>query len=162
MKSSGELVGNGNESLAEREILYRLDWHRNYPQSVQRVWTAISDQIEISAWMGYPTKLELHPGGLIHIDFSAQDSLEGTVCNIEPLRLLVYTWGDSLVKWELDLDAENTKLHLVHVGVRPELAAGLGAGWHAFLDQLEDHLGGSGRPARYRELKSRYEAELKP
>ena len=35
----------------------------------------------------------------------------------------------------------------------------MGAGWHAFLDQLEDHLTGSSRPDRYRELKGRYERE---
>lgn len=163
MENRAELNSNSvNDSLAGVETLYRMDWNRAYPQSVQQVWTAISDQNEISAWMKYPTKLDLRPGGIIHIEFSSQGSLEGIVCNVEPLRLLVYAWGDSLVKWELDVAPESTKLHLAHSGVRPELAAGLGAGWHAFLDQLEDYLDGSSRPNRYRELKNRYEAELKP
>ncbi len=134
-----------------------MDWRRAYPQSVVRVWAAISNEQEIGAWMQYPTRLDLRPGGTIHIEFSAQGALEGVVCNVEPLHLLVYTWGDSLVKWEIEDASGETQLHLSHIGVHPELMDGLGAGWHAFLDQLEDYLAGSSRPNRYRELKSRYE-----
>ena len=100
-------------------------------------------------------------GGKIHIAFSAEGSLEGIVCEFEPPHLLIYTWGDSLVNWKLEGDAAETRLHFSHVGVRPELLAGLGAGWHRFLDQLEDHLAGSTRPDRYKDLKARYENAVK-
>ncbi|HUV96105.1 MAG TPA: SRPBCC domain-containing protein [Acidobacteriaceae bacterium] len=146
-----------NDSIASVETIYRLDWERAYPQSLERVWHAISSAEEISAWMKFPTQLEPRVGGKIHIEFSAEGSLEGIVCNFESPHLLIYTWGDSLVNWKLEGDAAETKLHFSHVGVRPELMAGLGAGWHAFLDQLEDHLTGSTRPARYKDLKARYE-----
>ncbi len=149
---------DANDALAQVETIYRMDWHRSYSESVVRVWTAISNQDEITAWMQYPTTLDPKPGGTIHIDFSSQGSLEGIVCNFEPLRLLLYTWGDSLVKWEIEEASGATQLHLAHIGVRPELLAGLGAGWHAFLDQLEDHLHGTSRSNRYRELKARYES----
>ena len=79
-----------NDSLAEAETLYRLDWRRSYPDSVVRVWAAISNADEISAWMKYPTRLDPRPGGIIHIDFSSEGSLEGVVCNFEPLHLLIY------------------------------------------------------------------------
>jgi uncharacterized protein YndB with AHSA1/START domain len=147
-----------NDSIATVEAVYRMDWRRGYPQNPVRVWAAISDEQEISVWTQYPTKLEPRPGGKIHIDFSSQESLEGIVCNAEPLRLLTYTWGDSLVKWEMEEAGGETRVHLSHIGVRRELVDGLGAGWHAFLDQLEDYLAGSSRVSRYRELKSRYEA----
>ena len=62
--------------------------------------------------------------------------------------------------WNLEGDGTKTTLHSPHCGVRPELLAGMGAGWHAFLDQLEDHLTGSSRPDRYRELKGRYERDM--
>ena len=146
-----------NDSIASVETIYRLDWKRAYPQSLERVWSAISNAEEITAWMKFPTQLEPRVSGKIHIAFSAEGSLEGIVCDFEPPHLLIYTWGDSLVNWKLEGDAAETKLHFSHVGVRPELMAGLGAGWHAFLDQLEDHLTGSTRPARYKDLKARYE-----
>ncbi|HZC44233.1 MAG TPA: SRPBCC domain-containing protein [Acidobacteriaceae bacterium] len=151
-----------NDSIATLETLYRLDWDRAYSQSLERVWRAISNAEEITAWMKFPTQLEPRVGGKVHIDFSAQGALEGIVCDFEPPHLLIYTWGDSLVNWKLEGGAAETKLHFSHVGVRPELLAGLGAGWHAFLGQLEDYLTGSARPDRYRDLKARYENVGKP
>jgi uncharacterized protein YndB with AHSA1/START domain len=139
------------------ETIYRLDWERTYPQSLERVWQAIFDAEEVSAWMKFPTQLEPRVGGKIHIAFSAEGSLERIVCEFEPPHLLIYTWGDSLVTWKLKGDAAETKLHFSHVGVRPELLDGLGAGWHRFLDQLQDHLAGTTRPDRYKNLKARYE-----
>lgn len=150
-----------NDSIASVETIYRLDWERAYPQSLERVWQAISNAEEITAWMKFPTQLEPRVGGKIHIAFSAEGSLEGIVCEFEPPHLLIYTWGDSLVNWKLEGDAAETRLHFSHVGVRPELLAGLGAGWHRFLDQLEDHLAGSTRPDRYKDLKARYENAVK-
>ena len=132
-----------NDSIASVETMYRLDWERSYPQGLERVWQAISNADEISNWLKFPTQLEPRVGGKIHIEFSAEGSLEGIVCEFEPPHLLIYTWGDSLVNWKLDGDAAETKLHFSHVGVRPELLAGLGAGWHGFLNQLEDHLAGA-------------------
>ncbi|MHB1745357.1 MAG: SRPBCC domain-containing protein [Acidobacteriaceae bacterium] len=146
-----------NDSIASVETICRLDWDRAYPQSLERVWRAISNAEEMTAWMKFPTQMEPWVGGKIHIAFSAEGSLEGTVCNFEAPHLLIYTWGDSLVNWKLEGDTAETKLHFSHVGVRPELLAGLGAGWHAFLDQLEDHLAGSTRAGRYKDLKTRYE-----
>jgi uncharacterized protein YndB with AHSA1/START domain len=151
-----------NDSIASVETIYRLDWDRAYPQSLERVWHAISDAEEITAWMKFPTQLEPRVGGKVHIEFSADGSLEGIVCNFEPPHLLIYTWGDSLVNWKLEGDAAETRLHFSHVGVRPELLDGLGAGWHGFLNQLEDHLTGNPRPYSYKDLKARYENAGKP
>ncbi|MGB6109533.1 MAG: SRPBCC domain-containing protein [Acidobacteriaceae bacterium] len=151
-----------NDGIASMETIYRLDWDRAYPQSLERVWSALSSPEEISTWMKFPTELEPRVGGKIHIAFSAEGSLDGIVCNFESPSLLIYTWGDSLVNWKLEGDAAETRLHFSHVGVRPELVAGLGAGWHAFLDQLQDYLAGSTRPDRYKDLKARYENAGKP
>lgn len=151
-----------NDSIAATEALYRLDWERTYMQNIERVWNAISSEEEITAWMKFPTKLELRVGGTIHIDFSAQGSLEGIVCSLEAPHLLTYTWGDSLVSWKLEGDERETRLRLSHIGVHPELAAGLGAGWHGFLNQLGEHLTGTPRSENYRVLKERYEEQIRP
>ena len=151
-----------NDAIASLETIYRLDWERVYPQSLERVWQAVSDAEEISAWMKFSTQLEPKVGGKIHIEFSPEGSLDGIVCNFESPNLLVYTWGDSLVNWKLESEGTGTRLRFSHVGVRPELLDGLGAGWHGFLRQLEDHLTGSPRPHSYKELKARYENAAKP
>ena len=156
----GVPVEDANDSIATTETLYRMDWERAYRQGIERVWSALSNEDEITAWMKFPTKLEPRVGGVIHIDFSSQGSLEGIVCNFESPRLLTYTWGDSLVSWKLEGDESETRLRLSHIGVRPELAAGLGAGWHGFLSQLDEYLTGTVKPDGYRELKDRYEREI--
>ncbi len=52
-----------NDSIASVEAIYRLDWERAYPQSLERVWNAISNAEEITAWMKFPTQLEPRVGG---------------------------------------------------------------------------------------------------
>lgn len=151
-----------NEIVARTEPLYRVNWEHVFPQGVERVWIAISDADEISAWMKFSTQIDLRLGGTIHIDFSGEGSLDGMVCELERPKLLTYTWGDSLVKWVLEEAPAGTRLHLSHIGVRPDLLTGMGAGWHAFLDQLGDHLLGAAHPSHYRELKTLYDKELKP
>ena len=96
------------------------------------------------------------------LNFLRKARWKGLFVSSNRRTLLIYTWGDSLVNWKLDGDAAETKLHFSHVGVRPELLAGLGAGWHGFLNQLEDHLAGSPRPYSYKDLKARYENAAKP
>src|SRR5665213_762486 len=105
---------DANDSIATTETIYRLDWERAYRLGMERVWAALSNEDEITAWMKFPSKLEPRVGGAIHIDFSAQGSLEGIVCNYEPPRLLTYTWGDSLVSWKLGGDESET-LSLIHI-----------------------------------------------
>jgi|HubBroStandDraft_1064217.scaffolds.fasta_scaffold08595_6 uncharacterized protein YndB with AHSA1/START domain len=150
------------DSVAKLAAIYRLDFDREYAESLERVWFAISDEAEVSKWMKYPVKLELWVGGAIRVDFAPDEPLEEIICALCAPRHLAYLWGDSFVRWELDGDAVATRLRLSHIGVRPELVVAMGAGWHAFLDQLEDHFTGASRPDRYVDLTERYEAELRP
>jgi uncharacterized protein YndB with AHSA1/START domain len=150
------------DSVAKLVPIYRLDFDREYAESLDRVWSAISDEAEVSKWMKYPVKIELRVGGAIRVDFAPDDPLEGIICALRPYSCLAYLWGDSFVRWELEGDADATRLRLSHIGVRPELVVALGAGWHAFLDQLEDHFTGASRPDRYVDLTERYHAELRP
>jgi uncharacterized protein YndB with AHSA1/START domain len=150
------------DSAAKLAPIYRLDFEREYAESPDRVWRAISDEAEISKWMKYPVKLDLRVGGAIRVDFAPDDPLEGIICALHAPNHLAYLWGDSLVRWELDTNACVTRLRLSQIGVRPELVVALGAGWHAFLDQLDDYFTGASRPDRYVDLTERYHAALRP
>jgi uncharacterized protein YndB with AHSA1/START domain len=160
-EQGSDQVKNG-DSIAKLAPIYRLDFEREYAESLDRVWLAISNEAEVSKWMKYPVKLELQVGGTIRVDFAPDEPLEGTICELHAPRHLGYLWGDSFVRWELDGDASVTHLRLSHIGARPELVVALGAGWHAFLDQLEDYFTGASRPDRYVDLTERYEAALRP
>ncbi len=146
-----------NDDLATFEKCYRIDLKRRFPVPAALLWVAISEGEQIAAWMKFPVELEARTGGAIHIDFGGQGSIEGTVCDLEAPFLFAYTWGDSFVKWSVSGDAEQAELEFSHIGVKPELAKGLAAGWHAFLDQLEAYLTKAAPPAgRFQQLNKEY------
>ena len=141
---------------------FRIHFERDLRQPIETVWKAISDEHEVAAWMGFPTRLEPALGGRIFIDFSPEEPLTGIVCAAEPHKRLAYTWGDDLIKWELLSTDGILKLAFSHNGVRPEFVIGLSAGWHGFLDSLEAHLTGETVPDRFEERYAIYEKEIGP
>ncbi|HTS12825.1 MAG TPA: SRPBCC family protein [Candidatus Limnocylindrales bacterium] len=153
---------DANDSIAAVHPLYRLEFERTYALPVERVWSAVSDATELAEWMKYPVSLDPRLAGIVRVDFAPDEPLEGIISVFDPLRSLAFTWGDSIVRWDLKPSGSSTVLRLSHVGVSPELVVALGAGWHAFLDQLEDHLSSSSHPDRYVDLTERYHAALRP
>ena len=110
--------------------------------------------------MDYPTQLEPVIGGRVLVDFSPEEPLAGIVCAAEANTLLTYTWGDSLLKWELAAADRGVRLTFSHIAVKREFVIGLSAGWHCFLDNLESHLRSETLNDRFDELYERYKAEL--
>lgn len=146
-----------NGQLATFEKCYRIDLTRKFPVPAALLWVAVSDAEQIAAWMKFPVDMEARPGGAIQIDFGGQGSIEGTVCDLETPFLFAYTWGDSFVKWSVSGDLESAELKFSHIGVRAELATGLAAAWHAFLDQLEAYLAKAAPPeGRFQQLSKEY------
>ena len=151
---------SAEENLAKFVPQYRIEIERHFPFPVEQVWKAISEAKEITAWMQYPTELDLRVGGRIYIDFRDEGSLEGVVCKVDPEKTLTYTWDDSLVKWELEAGKDDTRLRFTHSGVNHEHVIGLGAGWHCFIDQLESHLDGVPREDRMDELQELFKRQM--
>ncbi len=112
--------------------------------------------------MKYPARIDAHVGGAIFVDFTPDEPLSGVICKWEPGKALAYTWGDSIVEWRIAADLAGSRLHFSHIGVRPKFLAGLAAGWHAFLDQLEGHLKGETRADRFKELETKYKEAFDP
>ena len=109
--------------------------------------------------MKFATRLEPRVGGPIHIDFASQGSLDGVVCNVEPPNLLIYTWGDSLVTWDLEGDGDRN-----HAALFSHWGSSRVAGWNR--RGLARVSRPAGRPSDgefatgpYRELKGRYERD---
>lgn len=74
-------------------------------------------------------------------------TMTGKIVKFNPPSILVYDWpgdhgGDTRVTITLNLDGENTQLHLVHEQLtNPDYQRGASAGWHAHLDLLVDLIG---------------------
>lgn len=140
--------------------LARVDLERRLAFSPHRVWKALTNEKEVAAWMKFPVKMNAAPGGTIFVDFGGRGSMDGTICTFEAPTAFAYVWGDSLVRWEVEREGDGVRLRFSHIGMKPELLAGLTAGWQRFLDQLQTHLDGVARPDRFQELEKEYAEEL--
>lgn len=118
----------------------RIELFRTLHVPAARVWEALTRPAEISKWMKFPARMELRMGGAVHIDFGPEGALEGVICFLDPGHCLAYTWGESIVKWEVGHAGTSTALRLIHNGVKQPHAEGLRDGWDGFLDQLEEFL----------------------
>jgi uncharacterized protein YndB with AHSA1/START domain len=145
-----------DDSLARFESIFRIDLDRSFDQVPEKIWEAITDSNHVSDWMKFPARIDAHVGGAIFVDFTPDEPLSGVICKWEPGRTFAYTWGSSIVEWHIARDLAGSKLRLSHIGVRPKFLAGIAAGWHAFLDQLEGHLKGETRPDRFQEFEAIY------
>jgi uncharacterized protein YndB with AHSA1/START domain len=141
--------------------LYRLDLDRVYESSVNEVWDAITKSEMVSAWMEYPVTVDLRVGGEYRHDFKASGIQKGTICRLEPHKCIAYTWGDSLVKWELEELEGTTRAHFSHIGLTKDDAIELGAGWHDFIDYLEPFLRKQPFPRNtHTEIQAQYRAAV--
>ena len=68
---------------------------------------------------------------------------EGEVVELEPPRRFAFTWGDDVLRIELDAVGDGCRLRFTCIFDDPERAARDAAGWHVCLDRLEQHLGGA-------------------
>ncbi len=140
----------------------RLERHFADPPEV--VWAAITDRDELRSW--FPCDVDVvggswEVGATILFRFAPQvmdTPLEGRVLAVETAKLLSYTWGEEILRFELTVEGSGTRLVLID-----ELPAGIAArnaaGWEQCLDLLE--------PPRqpsldWRGLFEKYSAEFSP
>lgn len=145
-----------NDALAVIKPEYCIELERAYAFPVGKVWDAITTAEGISAWMKYETTLERRVGGRILVDFKSEGSLEGIVCEWEPERVFAYTWGLSVVRWELEPRDDVTRLRFTNSHAKPDILLGFAAGWHAFIDHLGPYLAGTTVEDRYDDLMKAY------
>ena len=146
-----------NNSLARINEEYCIEIEREYAHPVSRVWDAVTTSDGISSWMKYEATVERRIGGRIFVDFKSEGNLEGVVCEWAPERVFAYTWGLSVLKWELEPRESGTRLRFTNSYVTPDILMGFAAGWHAFIDHLGPYLAGTTVADRYDDLMKTYE-----
>lgn len=126
----------------------------------QQVWDALTEPGQLASWWGaddYRTfnwQVDLRPGGKWSSDHARHDgseagSVSGEYLEVEPPRLLVYTWRPSfdafretLVRVELSDTPSGTRVKIKHSGFAPGSPSALGhtEGWKRVLGWLAGHL----------------------
>ena len=139
-----------NATLEEREGRTALRFERVLGQDPARVWRALTDPEEESAWHPTPARFEPRVGGQVEYLDGGHAAFEqpGEVTDWDPPRLLGYTWGKEEgrspdhLHWELRPHESSCLLILVHRFDDRLKAARDGAGWHLCLDSLASALDG--------------------
>ncbi|WBB67017.1 SRPBCC family protein [Micromonospora sp. WMMD812] len=106
------------------------------------VWAALTDPARLAEWAPFLTDRDLGspgPAVLTLVDGETREEHPATVRRAEPPHLLEYTWGDDLLRWELDPTVGGTRLTLRHTTADPGVVPSVAAGWHLCFD-VADHL----------------------
>jgi uncharacterized protein YndB with AHSA1/START domain len=120
-----------------------IRFERRLHAPAARVWEALTSPAVLERWMA-KTEADVRSGGSLTFDFGTEQVLS-RITRLEPGSMLEYTWGDpgqgqageSLVRFELSEDGEDTLLVLTLLRLERRDGPAFGAAWHAHLDQLE-------------------------
>ena len=121
-----------------------LTFERRLAHPVERVWRAVTDPAELGHWFPSAVRGEVASGGTLTFEFPGGDMiLEGEVVELDPPRRFAFTFGDDVLRIELDPAGDGCLLRFTCLFDDPARASRDAAGWHICLDTLERHLGGT-------------------
>jgi uncharacterized protein YndB with AHSA1/START domain len=121
-------------------------FERRIEHPIEAVWEAIATPAGIKGWLGR-AELELEKNASVRLQFdkTVGNVVEGTVTEVDPPRVLEYTFGqpDSILRWELSESGPGaTLLTLTHTLPTAEHRAKTAAGWHTLLDMIPEAIAG--------------------
>ncbi len=124
-----------------------ITFTRTYELPASSVWAAIATQEGLKAWLADGT-FEGGLGGALEFHFDDANHVTGEITVWEPNQVLAHTWtipGEPPSELTYRLSESNgaTTLTLTHVRLPDAMASGYTAGWHAYLDRLEQSLTGA-------------------
>lgn len=156
--------------LNEQEDHWELILTRTLNHPRETVWEALTRADELVKWGPFKPDRDLtEPGAvrLTHMNNPREDVRQGFVLTADPPELLLFQWGDDILRWELHEVGDSTKLTLRHQFANRPMAPSYAAGWHLCLKGLEGTLAGIAMPSMvgskaadygYNELYQEYEA----
>jgi uncharacterized protein YndB with AHSA1/START domain len=124
-----------------------LVFSRDSRHPPDKVWGALTDPEGLAAWAPFVPDLALDEPGPVVLRMTDGDVTEehaGRVLRASPPTLLEYTWGDDLLRWELEPNGSGTRITLRHTVDDADWLARVAAGWHLCLVVAERQL--DGRP----------------
>jgi uncharacterized protein YndB with AHSA1/START domain len=154
--------------MAEAELArfidrWTMEYVRVYPHPIERVWRALTDRVELAQWFIPPTQWDLKLGARYRMH---DDGFSGVILAIEPptrLRLgnsagdagyteyqLAEAAGGTRFRFVIHFDPDGGHAFAPNPDLGGDLPGGAGTPWrpgfvggyHAFWDDLADHLDG--------------------
>jgi uncharacterized protein YndB with AHSA1/START domain len=124
---------------------WTLVFVRNLDHAPAIVWAALTDPAQLDEWAPFRPDRDLDgtgPATLTIIDGANEVPLGASVLRAERPRVLEYTWGDDVLRWELAALDGGTRLTLRHTTAKRSGVPMMAAGWHLCLDVMALSLGG--------------------
>jgi uncharacterized protein YndB with AHSA1/START domain len=119
---------------------------RELRHSPEKVWEALTDPAHLREWAPFEVDGSLGTVGttvkLTMVETPKPQVFESRVTRADPPKVLVYSWGGSDIRWELEAFGSGTRLTLWHSIDRRFISMGA-AGWHICFDVLDRFLTGT-------------------
>jgi uncharacterized protein YndB with AHSA1/START domain len=97
---------------------YTMRHVRVFPHSIERVWDAITDDAQVSRWMGFPVVLDLRVGGRCVWGPPKRVYFETEIARLEPTTRIEHAGvppsGDGYMLFELAPHADGTRFDFTH------------------------------------------------
>lgn len=124
---------------------WTLVFRRDLRHPPEKVWAALTTAAQLGEWAPFLADRDLDAPGKATLTMVGGDLAEeapASVTRVEPPRLLEYTWGEDLLRWQLDPNGSGTRLTLSHTLAERDWVPKVTAGWHLCLDVAERLLDG--------------------
>lgn len=115
---------------------WALRLERRYPHPVEKVWRAVTEPAHLAQWFPSTVEVDLRVGGAMRFGFGDDMVVTGEVTELDPPRLLAFTWGDDTLRLELGPDGDGTRFVLVTTFDDRYGAPSYAAGWDLCLAAL--------------------------
>ncbi|MFJ5214525.1 SRPBCC family protein [Streptomyces sp. NPDC088354] len=114
----------------------------------EKVWRALTEPGHLARWFPSDVEMELRPGGKVRFAFrhGEMPDLDGEVTEVDPPRVLAYTWGGDLLRWEVEPAASGSVLTLTHTFADRPGAASFASGWDTCIAGIDPALDGRPTP----------------
>lgn len=145
---------------------YVLEFVRHLGHPPERVWRALTEPHELARWFPGRVRLELRVGGPVYFEQSDLDvdpallASRGTISVADPPRRLEFTWGEDLLRFELEAEGDGCRLVFHHAFENRASAPRSAAGWHTCVDSLVSLVDGTDHRGDWSTYHARYSDEL--
>lgn len=133
------------ETLSVSHGRHVLTMERHFDHPVEKVWRAITEPAELGYWFPSRVETDLKEGGAIRF-IGDGPSMEGTIVEYDPPRVFAYTWGDSTLRFQLEVEdgprGQGCRMRFAHTFDDVVSGASFAAGWTLCFANLTRRLDG--------------------
>ena len=124
-------------AIRKSEGTYIAEFERSLQHPVEKVWSFLTENEKLKLWFSELSIDELVAGGIIKFDMGDGSFEEMKILEVQPWRVLEYTWDKDVVRFELSPVEGGCKLSLIEkiTTLNDHTPRDL-AGWHVCLDVI--------------------------